>query len=418
MKLDFKTYFLNPFQKNIATLLSGALISQIINVIGALVLAKIYAPELYGSYSVFLSFVGILAILNSLKLEYIVITEKSEEKSINMVNTLLVIILLISILHLTFFFLFRDVFLENGIIYLILLFSSIASLFLSKAKVFESYANRKLLFKSIANSRVIMSGSTVLFQFILFYFSKNGLIYGFLLSMIITLLFYLLIFKRILQLPNLTLFKETFKSHKNILHFAFPSGLINSIGLYIMPILILSYFSASASGVYSLSLKVVSVPLFIISSSVSQVYFQKASDFFNHSKHKLYNLTKKVAITNILIMFVILILINTLGLFFLDLFFDKNWVDLDLFVIILSFYMLGQACFVPISSIIVIVNKMHIGLIFNVSLVLINIIAIYIGYKFNNIIYTVLLLSIIGGLGYILLLFYFLSLLKTYKNEN
>lgn len=418
MKLDFKTYFLNPFRKNIATLFSGTLIAQIINVIGALILAKIYAPELYGSYSVFLSFVGVLTILNSLKLEYIIITDMAEEKSINVVNSLLIIILLICTLHLIFFFLFRDSFFKKDITYSILLFSSIASLFLSQAKVLESYATRKSLFKSIASSRVIMSGCTVFFQFVLFYYSKNGLIYGFVLSMIITLLFYLIISKTIIQWPDLSLFKTTFKSHKNILRFAFPSGLINSIALYIMPILILSYFSASTSGVYSLSLKVVSVPLFIISSSVSQVYFQKASDFFNNSKHKLYDLTKKVALTNIIIMFIILVLINTLGLFLLNLFFDENWVNLNLFIAILSFYMLGQASFAPISSLIVIVNKMHIGLIFNICLALINFIAIYVGYQYNNIIYTVLLLSIFGGLGYLILLRYFLSILKTYKNES
>lgn len=79
---------------------------------------------------------------------------------------------------------------------------------------------------------------------------------------------------------------------------------------------------------------------------------------------------------------------------------------------------MGQVTFSPISSIIVITNKMHIGFVFNVSLALINLIAIYIGSLYDNITYTVLLLSIVGGLSYVVLLFYFLSLLKTYENEN
>ena len=418
MKLNFKHFFLTSFQKNIATLFSGTIIAQIINVLGALLLAKIYASDLYGSYSVFLSFVSILTVVNSLKLEYTIITDKSEKKNINMVNALLVIILLMSIFHLIIFSLFSSFFLKNGIVYSILILSVLAALFISNSKMFEFYATRKSLFKTIANARVIMAASTITLQLTLFFFSENGLIYGYICSMVITLLFYVTVSKKIIRLPNFNLFKNTVADHKNILRFAFPSGLINAIGVNIMPILMISFFSASVSGVYSLSLKVVSVPLFIISSSVSQVYFQKASDFFNHSKNKLYDLTKKMAYTNILIMLIILVVINTLGIYLLDLFFDKSWENLRLYTMILSFFVLGQIAFSPISSIIVITNKMHIGLIFNCSLVLINIIAIYIGSLYNNIMYTVLILSIFGGLGYLVLLFYFLSLLKTYKNED
>jgi len=417
LKLNFKYSFSTSFQKNIATLLSGTLIAQVINIIGALFLAKIYAPELYGNYSVFLSFVGILTIINTLKLEYIIITEKDEKKSLNTVNILLIIILLISVSHAIVFLFFQDFFLKKGIVFTILIASSIATFFLSNSKIFESYATRKSFFKTIANARVIMAISTITFQLVFFHYSKSGLIYGYLSSMIITFLFYLIISKKVINKPNINLFKKTLKTHKNILRFAFPSGLINGLAMNIMPILLLAYFSASSTGVYALSLKVVSVPLFIISSSVSQVYFQKASDFFNHSKHKLFNLTKKIALTNILVMFVILILINTIGVFLLNHFFDNSWEGLNKYILILSFFVLGQAAFSPISSIIIITNKMHIGLIFNISLALLNFIAIYIGNLYNNIIYTILLLSIVGGLGYIILLSYFLSLLKTYKNE-
>ncbi|MDY7394417.1 oligosaccharide flippase family protein [Aureibaculum sp. 2210JD6-5] len=418
MKLNYKTFFSTSFQKNIATLFSGTVIAQIVNVIGALFLAKIYAPELYGTYSVFLSFVSILTIINSLKLEYIVITDKSDKKSENMVNAILVIIALISFFYLIFFIFFRAFFLEHAITYTILLYSSVSSLFLSNSKLLESYATRKSKFKNIANARVLLSICTVLFQFFLFYISENGLIYGYSGAVFITFLFYYLTSKKIIGKPNMKLFKETIKNHKNILRFAFPSGVINSIANYILPILILAYFSVAQSGVYALSLKVVSVPLFIISSSISQVYFQKASEYFNHAKHKLHNFTKKVAFTNILIMLGILLIINTLGIYLLDIFFNKDWDNLTMYILILSFFVLGQAAFSPISSLIVIINKMHVGLFFNIALALVNFIAIYIGSIYNNIIYTVLIFSIIGGVGYFALLIYFLGLLKTYKDET
>lgn len=418
MKFKNKQFLQTAFQKNIATLFSGTIIAQIINVLGALFLAKIYAPEMYGFYSVFLSFVGILTIINSLKFEYIVITEKSEKESINTVNTLVLIILLISILHFLFFSIFRSYFIEKGIVFSLLIFSTVTALFLSNSKLFESYNTRGSFFKSIATARVIMAIGTILFQFTFFYYSSNGLIYGYLCAVIITFLFYLNSIKKVIHFPQIDLFRKTLRSHINIFRFAFPSGLINGIAIHIMPILMLSFFSASSSGIYALSLKIVSVPLFLISSSVSQVYFQKASDYNNNSKHKLFDLTKSMVLSNISVMVIILIFINTIGVYLLNLLFDNNWENLSQYILVLSFFTFSQSSFSPISSIIVVTNKMHIGLIFNISLVIVNFISIYIGYIYNNLLTTILIFSIIGGLGYIILLFYFLSLLKSYKNEN
>ena len=415
--MKFSNLQFSSFNKNIVTLFKGTVIAQIISVIGVLFLANIYSSELYGYYNVFLSFVGILSIINSLKFEYIIVTEISDRKSINTINSLILIILLISIFHLAFFSIFKSYFSKKDIAFGILIFSIVSSFFLSNYKLLESFSTRKSLFKIISNARIIMAISTVLLQFILFYLTKNGLIYGYTISIVITFLFYFYKFKKIYQFPKLNLFKKTILSHINIIQFAFPSSLINGIAMYIMPILMLSYFSASTSGVYALSLKIVSIPLFLISSSVSQVYFQKASEHYNNAKNKLFRLTKNIVIINILVMITSLLLINTLGLYFLNLFFDQNWNNLSAFIIILSFFTLCQSAFAPISSIIVITNKMHIGLIFNISLVLINFIAIYFGTIYNNILLTVIILSTIGGLGYIFLLFYFLNLLKTYTNE-
>ena len=418
MNLHFKPYFANSFQKNVATLFSGTFIAQIINVLGALLLAKMYAPELYGTYNVFLSFASILLILNTLKLEYIIVTEDSGERSKNLVFILSFLLVIISLSHFLFFILSSDFFLKHNIKLVVLLCSSLASLFLASTKIFESYATRISSFKNIAQVRILLSLSTIGLQFLFFFVYQNGLILGYIIALVVACLYYIYVLKPAPFLLNWNFFRNSIEKNKNILKFAFPSGLINSIGFNIMPILLVSYFSASTTGVYSLSLKIVSVPLFLIASSVSQVFFQKASVFYNETKYKLYGLTKKVAISSIITMFVVLLLINTIGLFMLGLVFDKHWENLNLLVIILSFYMLCQSAFVPVSHIIVIVNKMHVGLIFNICLVFINLIAIYVGTLYNNILYTVLILSVVGGIGYLALLLYFLSYLRTFKNED
>lgn len=397
----------------------GTVIAQIIGAIGSLFLAKLYAPELYGYYSVFISITGILSIFNSFKLEYILITEKSNKRSFNLVNTLLLIISIASILHIILLGFSKEFIINKGITTTILVLSIITAFFTSNTKVLESLATRKSFFKIIANAKILTTSCTIFFQLLLFYNLKdNGLLYGYLASTIIVFLYFLFTTQNKSRFPNLQLAKTTIQSHLNILKFGFPSGLINTIALNIMPVFMLSYFSSSTAGVYALSLKIVSIPMLVISASVSQVYFQKASRIYNYDKTKLFDFTKKIVFSNIIIIIIILILINTIGIYLLTILFDTDWVNLRYYIFLLSFLILGKISFSPISFIIVICNKMHIGLIFNTILLSINIISIYIGSLYNDIILTIKILSFIGGGSYFVLLIYFLSLLKSYKNEN
>ncbi|MFK5879044.1 MAG: oligosaccharide flippase family protein [Flavobacteriaceae bacterium] len=416
IKLPFFTG--SSFQKNIFSMFKGTVVAQVIGVVGSLFLAKIYAPNLYGFYSAFLSFTSIITILSSLKLEYIIITDKSDTKSINVANSLLVVSLVTSVVPFIFFTLFRGFFLDKGITFTILLLSVLTALITANSRILESYATRKSKFKRIANAKILTTFSTISIQLILFYFIKDGLIYGFIGSTIIVLLFYLITSRKFIKKPNFQLFKESIKTHINLLKFGFPSGLLNATAINSMPILMLSFFTASTAGVYALSLKIVSLPLFIISASLSQVYFQKASEYYNHQRGELYSFTKKVVKSNILIIIGFLLLLNTVGVYLLNFVYDNEWENLSLYIFMLSFYILQQTSFSPISSIIVITNKMQIGLLFNISLFLINLIAIYIGYLYDSIFITVLILSIFGGLGYVILLAYFLKLIKSYKNES
>lgn len=386
--------------------------------IGSIYLAKIYAPNLYGVYSVFLSIASILSVLSTFRLEYIIITEKADAKSTNLANTLIFIVAIATIAQLLVYHFTKTLFLNQKLYFSITILSIIAAFLSSNTRVIESISTRKSLFKIIANAKILTTSCTIIFQFILFYFLKeSGLIYGYMASALATLIYFYVATRKKINTPNIDLVKATIKKHVNILRFGFPSGLLNTIALNVMPILMLSYFSSAIVGVYALSFKIVSIPLFIVSASVSQVYFQQASEYYNNEKSRLYDFTKKIAISNILIISIILLLINTIGIYLLTLFFDKDWENLRSIILFLSIYILGQSTYSPISSIGVITNKLHISLIFNISLLLINFIAIYIGNMYDNILLTVKFLSFIGGASYVILLIYFLSLLKTYKNE-
>ena len=152
-----------------------------------------------------------------------------------------------------------------------------------------------------------------------------------------------------------------------------------------------------------------------MSTTITQVYYQKATVIFQNEKEKLFDFTKKIVFWNVVIILLILVIINTIGIKFLELFFGKSWENLGMFTLILSILILSKAAFNPISDIITILNINHINLIFNIHLLIINLLSFYLGYMLNSITLGILFVSVFGGLSYIFLLNFCLKKLKKFK---
>ena len=397
----------------------GTILSQIIGLIGSVFIAKIYGAEAYGIFGVFLSITSILMIFNTLQIENGVITARNLDESKKLMNSLFIISFFLAL------FLFLS---YNFLIYLldfsvsnlaVVNIAIAASVVLSYNKIHESFLAYRNKFKPISTKKILSVAFNISFQLLLFLkFKLMGLVFGFIISSILVCIYYFQKNLKYLKISSLKDLQNNILQHKPIIKFILPSTLINSFAVNMIPILIVTFFSLKDSGVYTLSLKIVATPLFLISSSISQVYYQKSSKIFQYSKEKLYDLTKKIVLANVGLMLLILILINTIGIYLLEFFLAKNWENLRLFTGILSFLILARSSFNPISNIILVLNKNKISLLFNLYLLCVNLLAIYIGFLNNSLIYALTILSIFGGFGYIVLLFYFLKTLKSFKRNH
>lgn len=397
----------------------GTFFAQIISILGALFLAKIYGSEAYGVFGIFISISSILAILNTLQIDTIIVISKNKKDSINLMNSLFFITVFISLFTFVIYYILFVVLEFNQFKFEVLILSFLASILLSFNRIHEAFFTFIKNFAPIANTKIFLSFFNVFFQFILFYnFKVTGLVIGNIIATSLITIFYFLKNKKYITKIGLQQLKQRIIKNNTIIKYIFPSSLINSLAINLMPILIVTFFSLKESGVYFLSLKILAIPLFLISSSISQVYYQKSSEMFLNSKEKLFGLTKKLVMSNLGIMLLFIILINTIGIYFLELFFDKNWDNLRLFTFILSFLILARSSFNPISNIIIVLNKNHISLFFNCYLLLVNLAAIYLGYISNSLTNTIIILSLFGSLGYIVLLIYFLNKLKILQKNH
>jgi len=397
----------------------GTVIAQIIAVIGSIFLAKIYGSEAYGIFGLYISISSVLIILNNFQLDKLIVTVKTEYESKNLMNSLFLISFLTASVTIVIYYLLSLVFVLSFFKINIILFSSFASILLSFNKIHESFFTFSKKFIPISNAKIFIAILNISFQLVLFYeFKLMGLIFGNIISIFLIAIYYFIKNNKSLNKINLLQLKKSIHKNNTIIKYIFPSTLINSLAINLVPILIATFFSLKDAGVYFLSIKILAIPLFLISSSISQVYYQKSSEMLYHSREKLFFLTKKIVSSNLLIMLIFIILINTIGIYFLELFFDKSWDNLRLYTFILSFLILARSSFNPISNIIIVLNKNHIGLLFNIYLLAVNIIAIYLGYKSDSLKNTIIILSIFGSLGYIVLLTFFMQKLKKLEHDN
>lgn len=413
MWLNFNPLFKNRHQfktknfKGVLSLLAGNTIAKMIATLGGFVLANYYGPANYGVYKVFLSYVMILPILSTMRLDSIMVLQKGSKEIRNLFSGILVISFVLTFLMVLGMVILNqwqlvDFRLPVSILILTGFGALLTAWNLTQNNLFTKYK----LFNQISTSFVIAALFSVVFQMV-FYFlgwTETGLIYGWLVGLTASFIYNARVTKGRIQTVDVPLFKQSVLAHKRIVQYTFPSDAINGIANNILPILVIIYFSQAEVGIYSMAFTILSVPLMLLSGSVSRVYFQKAVAVGAENRADLYRLTQKVILPNVLIMLVFVLFMNTLGIYLLNLFLNDSWADLSLYILALSFWILARSAMNPISPIVMVIDKNHYSLIFNIYLLLVNFISLYFGVMKNDFLHCIWLFSILSGTGYLVLL--------------
>jgi O-antigen/teichoic acid export membrane protein len=286
--------------------------------------------------------------------------------------------------------------------------------------ILDYWNNRKNKFKNISKGLFIKSSIMSSSQIAIGFSSLNslGLIPGMLLGNLAQTLFLMKSsYKSIRSVTSEFSFKKMLilaKKYKDIPVFNTMINVTNNLSNELPILLITKYFGLANSGIYGLAIKFTRAPVGIIQNSVGQVFFNKASKIFNQdgNLHRLVLQTSKHLLGISLLIFLPLFLIS----FYLDVLFGDNWSDVGLYARILIPWLFFAFLSNPISSLIMILNKQKIMLLYDVFLLTFRFLALFVGYYFyKNIVISLLLFSGIGMLFNILI---FIYLLKTSKENK
>lgn len=364
----------NKFIKNVAILTGGAFVAQLIAIFASPLLTRLYTPEDFGVLAVFIALLASLGAAASLKYHLAIPLADNEIDAFHILILSIVVNVFYGIIVSVILFYTSHILLRYDNLAVVAQYLWILPISIIALGVYESlkfWAIRQGNFNQIAKTKITQNLSMVGFQIGLNSFGPIGLVLGDAIgrssgSGALGILAWgkIKYYYKELSLKNL---KNMAYRFKRFPIFSSGSGVLNSLGLQLNPLLIAGILGPAVAGLYTLTEKVAGMPMKMIGQSYSQVYFKEAAEIVsegNYGLNKLFNKQAKILFLIGLFPVTIFILLGTKGFEFI---FGSEWRDSGLYVQILAPMLLVQFIVVPLSQTLNIIERQDIQLYWDVS---------------------------------------------------
>ena len=286
----FKRLLRSEYFRNTAILTSGTTFSQLITIITAPFMTRIYHPADYDVLGLYMMVTGLVGTLVTLQYHNVVITardDKDAKIALSICITTSAAFAFILCLFSLILYNWVPLFLRNNQINLWLLWSPVSVFFGGWNIAFAAWAVRKQRFKLLSMNRIISAIMVPAFSIVLGLLIAGplGLMVGLLLSQVIpsVLLSNFFFRKEKLKLGfKISTLKKLGWQHRSYVKYSMPAEFINNF-INQLPIIFLArnYPVAGLVGNFNLSNRMLGMPVQLISSSVLEVFRQKASSEYN-----------------------------------------------------------------------------------------------------------------------------------------
>ncbi len=406
--------------------MTGTTIAQAIPIAISPILTRIYTPQDFGVFALFLATASIFGSIANGRYDLAIMLPKKDEDAINIFALGFIITSIVSLTLLVIVILFNDYFtnlLNNKEIGVWLYFIPIAVFFTGLFNILNYFNNRRKNYKDIANATIIKSIILAITQLSIGFVKSGatGLISGQILSQMFA---NMRLFKNIIKdkvlLSKITKVKIIVlaKRYKDFPRFSMWATLANILSLHLTNILISFFYSIATLGFYSLVQRVLGMPSALIASSIGQVFFQQATK----EKHKTgkvvntFNSTiKKLFFISVPIFIFLFFVVEDLFAFV----FGETWRIAGEYAKIIIPIFFIRFIVSTFTLIPIIYNNTKIDLFFQLGLVLlyssIIMIGAYIDYDFTKILYLV---SLIIFVYYSIYLFILNKMKNGYLNKK
>lgn len=389
-------YLKNEFGKNTLTLLTGTIIAQAIPIAIAPILTRLYSPEDFGLFALYLGLLTTISVVISCRYEQAILFPSDDSDAVNLVALSIGLAFLVSLLALIIILSFGStisIWVGSPEIEPLLYFLPIALLASGFYQSLSAWSNRKKEYTLLAKSRVsqslVLSGVQVAGGIA---GSSTFLVLGDFLgrvSLAVSLFFrsrkYFLSKRYVLSISKQKMLMQKYKK--------FPiydvwGTLANTASYQVQNILFPVFYGLASAGYYFLILRVLQAPLSIISSSLTDVFKQKLTDPQTSDedlKRYYKNMFFGLLLTGLPLLILFILFAEPMFVFI----FGQEWRPAGAYAVILApmFYLRFIAS--PLSYFLYLKEKQMVDMIGNSSFLIAGIFSIVLGGGIENSFYLI-----------------------------
>lgn len=399
---------ISAFTRGIASLMSGSIGGQLITMLSAPIITRLYSATDFGALAIFISFLGLAVLISSLRYELAIPLPSSKVEALNITFLSLVLVAFTSVsiglLVVLYYIFFQASFSSNLLLDYIWLLP-IGVLVAGSYTVLNYWSLRIKKFANIACSKIGEAISSNLIQVFGYKFGFMALIIGHLSGQVVGGS-YLRIstfsaddFKHV----SLNGIINVAKRYKRFPQYFVFGGLLNAAGQSLGPIIIASSFGYAAAGFYMLTNRVLSIPSSLIGTAVGQVFLSNAVEANKH--RDLHISVEKIYTTLSYFGLPVAMIIVVVGPDMFSLVFGELWREAGEFARWMAPWIYIQFVTSPLSLVYTILEEQRRGLIFQLLLFILQAIALFTGILFNDLKNTIILVSGASIIGYSYMLF-------------
>jgi len=335
----------SPFIQNTLKLVLGSGIAQVITFLVSPVLTRLYAPEDLGLFTFFISIVGLFALIATLRYEIAIIFPKEDKDAVNIFSLSVIIAFGLSLILLILVILYR-LFLSqqlplNPVLSRWLYLLPVLVFFLGLGNIFQNWMIRKKEYRFLSAGKIVNSlGNNLTALFLgLIGIGTWGLLIGNFTGTFLFILFLGFCISRSGQ------FKKDEFDRSSMVRFArkykdLPTSntlqsILETLQNYGIIYLTKIFFSSAVVGFYALSIRVLQAPLWLVGSSISQVYLKDAAERFNKNEN-LEELLIKTIKLSALVALPMLVILLACGPWLFAFIFGSPWREAGVYAQILA----------------------------------------------------------------------------------
>ena len=361
----YKRFKRSEFFINVVKLFTGTATGQLIAILLAPVLYRLYEPESFGIFALFFAVSSVLSSLSTLQYSQLVLLERSEKSAITALGlcrflNITVSVLILSLIFLILPFLETSINDERHVKWLWLLPLSIC--LTGQNEVLCIWGNRCKRYNILVVNGIIFALVTPIISISLaqIFSGETGLFIGLFTGQVSSFLFLwskLGRKKKFFERENFRLMKVLCFENKKFPLFLMPSELINRVNNHLPIFLLSTFFGPSFVGLYSLSVKILEMPLRFVGNAIGNVFRQKASQDY----HEIGTCRRTFLKTSLILLCISAlpaILIGSYAPEIFEVFFGEKWRRAGIYAQLLAVMVFFKLIVSPVSYVFFIYKRL------------------------------------------------------------